>query len=66
MYLTPEQLTVIQEALEFAYDAKLRQFEDNHCRLDIASRQLATRAARDVKKYAEILESIDPQEDMVS
>jgi len=66
MYLTPEQLSVIQEALEFAYDAKLREFEDNHCRLDIASRQLATRAARDVKKYAEILECIDPQQGMAS
>ena len=66
MYLTPEQLLVIQEALEFAYSAKLREFEDNHSRIDIASRQLATRAARDVKKLAEILECIDPQEDMAS
>lgn len=66
MYLTLEQLLVIQEALEFAYDAKLREFEDHHCRFDIASRQRATRAARDVKKYAELLESIDPQEGMAS
>jgi hypothetical protein len=66
MYLTPEQLLVIQEALEFAYSAKLREFEDNHSRLDIPSRQLATRAARDVKKLAEVLECIDPQEGMAS
>lgn len=66
MYLTPEQLQVIQEALEFAYDAKLREFEDNHCKFEIAARQLATRAARDVKKFAEILEYIDPQEDLAS
>lgn len=66
MFLTPEQLLVIQQALEFAYDAKLREFEDNHCRLDIASRQTATRAARDVKKFAEVLEYIDPQAGMAS
>jgi hypothetical protein len=66
MYLTPEQLAVIQEALEFAYEAKLREFEDNSCRLEIGPRQLATRAARAVKKYAEVLECIDPQTGMAS
>lgn len=55
LYLTPEQLSILEDALECASDVRLNEFDENRHRAEIESMQAAIRAGRDVKRFKKML-----------
>jgi hypothetical protein len=66
MRLTPDQIQTIQDALEFAYSARLDDFDNDKDCCEVEALHRAVRAARDAKRFSKVLYSIRQQLELVS
>lgn len=51
MELTLAELRVMSDALTFAIDTRLKEFDRTNSRREVASMQHAVQAARDIKRF---------------
>jgi hypothetical protein len=58
MQLTPEQLHVVQEALESSCDALLEEFEQNKFSRDMEKRKIAVKAYGKLRRQSRLLTDI--------
>ena len=58
MQLTPEQLHVVQEALEYSCDALLEEFEQNKFSRDMEKRKIAVKAYGKLRRQSRLLSDI--------
>jgi hypothetical protein len=55
MFLNSDQLRTIQDALEFAYNTKLNDYEKDRDSQEILAMRRAVRSARDVKRFSQAI-----------
>ena len=51
MELTLAEMRVLSDALTFAIDTRMKQFDRNKDRCEVASMQQAVQAGRDIKRF---------------
>lgn len=61
MQLTDQQLRTIQDALEFAFNARLDEFEQDKYGSEHDAIQRAVRAASDAKRFSKVLAYVRQQ-----
>jgi hypothetical protein len=61
MELTLAEMRVLSDALTFAIDTRMKEFDRNRDRCEVKSMQQAVQAARDIKRFDKIRSTIQLQ-----